>query len=152
MIKGLFIGAILSVILLTGCSRKVSDKPPDIMAGKDPCDNCFMIINENKYAGAFWLDNGEAKRFDDIGCMMSYVSKNNSMVSAYWVFDYLTGTPLKADNSFFLSSDNFETPMGSGIIAVQSKSEAYKLAEKYKANVISFNELKTKYKKTKMEQ
>jgi copper chaperone NosL len=152
MKKNLLIGFFVSIILLSGCSSSVSDKPPDIMAGKDPCDNCFMIINENKYAGALWLDNGEAKRFDDIGCMMSYVKKNNSKVSSYWVYDYLSGNPLKADKALFLFSDSFETPMGSGVIAVQSQSEVSQLTGKYKAEIISFNDLKNKYNKSKMEQ
>lgn len=147
----ILISLVFQFVFLFGCGRSTSDEPPDIMSGKDPCDNCFMIINENKYAASLWLENGEAKRFDDIGCMLSYVRKNNSNVNSYWVYDYSTNTPVKADDSFFLTSDNFETPMGSGIIAVKSKSDASTLAEKYKADIISFNDLKNKYNKSKME-
>ncbi len=152
MKKRLIIELLLTIAFLIGCSGKVTNKPPDIMVGKDPCDNCFMIINENKYAGSIWLENGDAKRFDDIGCMMSYIRKNNSRVRTYWVHDYLSSEPLMADNSLFLISENFETPMGSGIIAVKSKVESLNLAEKFKANIISFNDLKNKYNKSKTEQ
>lgn len=142
----------LPVILLTGCSRTNSDKPPDIMPGKDPCDNCFMIISEDRFAASLWLENGEAKRFDDIGCMLSYVHKNKSSVRTYWVYDYLSNVPLKADNSFFLASDKLETPMGSGIIALKSRPEALRLAEKFQTNIISFYDLKNKHNKSIMEQ
>jgi copper chaperone NosL len=138
---------IILVFILAGCVKYVPDKPPVIMAGKDACDNCFMIINENKYAASIWLQNGEAKRFDDIGCMMNYVHKNNSNVTAYWVYDYNSGQPVKAENSFFISTDSVTTPMGSGLIAFKSMNEASSSASKFNTKIISFNELKSKFQK-----
>ncbi len=147
MIKILSGFFIILTIILAGCVKSVPDKPPVIMTGRDACDNCFMLINENKYAASIWLRNGEAKRFDDIGCMMNYVHKNKSNVIAFWVYDYNTGQPVKADNSFFISTDSLTTPMGSGLIAFKSMNEASVFAAKFNTGIISFNELKSKFQK-----
>ena len=58
------------------------------MPGQDACDHCFMIINEMKYAAAVTLKNGEEKRFDDIGCMLSYADENKVNIKYYWVNDF----------------------------------------------------------------
>jgi copper chaperone NosL len=147
MIKTLSGFFIIIAFIITGCIKSVPDKPPVIMAGKDACDNCFMLINENKYAASIWLSNGEAKRFDDIGCMMNYVHQKNSNVIAYWVYDYNTGQPVRAERSFFISTDSLTTPMGSGLIAFDSMNKAASFAAKFNTNIILFSELKSKFQK-----
>ena len=138
-------------IILTGCSGTTSEKPPKIVLGQDPCDNCFMIINEFKYAASVRLENGDAKRFDDIGCMIDFQNKNKTKANAYWVYDYLTKKPIHAEAAYFIDSDSLITPMGFGIAAFKSKTGAEKYAEKYKTKITSFKELKNKYHKLKTE-
>ncbi len=147
----LFNSFIFLLVILTGCSGTISDKPPKLNLGQDPCDNCFMIINEKKFAASIWLENGEAKRFDDIGCMIDFINKNKSNVKTYWVYDYITKEPMLTNNAFFIDSDSLITPMGFGIVAFKSEAEASKFAEEYKTKIISFNELKNKYHKSKTE-
>jgi copper chaperone NosL len=136
---------IFTFIILTGCGSN-SDSPPKIVLGQDPCDNCFMIINEYKYAASLWLENGQSKRFDDIGCMIDFLNKNKNKVKAYWVNDFQTKEPLHAENAFFVDSDSIITPMGFGIVAFKSKAEAEKFAEKNKAEVASFSKLSQKFR------
>jgi len=134
-------------VISAGCGGTNSDKPPKINPGQDACDNCFMIINQYKYAASIRLKNGDAKRFDDIGCMIDFLNKNKSDVKAYWIYDYLSQEPMRAEEAYFVDSDSLITPMGFGVIAFKFKTDALKLAEKYKTKITSFNELKNKYHK-----
>jgi len=110
-----------------------------------------MIIYEEKFAAAIRLKNGEAKRFDDIGCMIDYLNKNKVSPKSNWVYDYINKEPIHAEDAFFVDSDNLITPMGFGIAALKSNDEALKIADEFKSKIISFNELKNKYHKSKTE-
>jgi copper chaperone NosL len=153
-----------AVILLSGCTGKSSENvPPEIALGKDACDNCFMLINEKKFAASIRLENGEAKRFDDIGCMIQYLDKikseaahrnlslGGSIIEAYWVYDFISGKPLKAQNAFFVSTKNNSTPMGFGIEAFKNKEDAINSADQNKTDVMSFKKLKTNKLNSNME-
>jgi len=142
---------IILLTVLAGCSETIPNSPPKITLGQDPCDNCFMIINEKKFAASAWLENGETKRFDDIGCMIDFFNKKKINVKSFWVYDFINNEPTQANNACFMDSDSIITPMGFGIVAFKSKNEAFELVEKYKTKLISFDELKNKYSKLKTE-
>lgn len=130
------------ISIIAGCSNRTSDNmPPKIIAGQDTCDNCFMLINEIKYASTVRLKDGEAKRFDDIRCMLSYSAKNKKEIKYYWVYDFNSKKPFPADKSFFVKTKNVVTPMGGGILAFGKKQEAENFAKKEKALVMNFNDL-----------
>lgn len=141
MIKFLSVSFIVMSILLNGCANSVKMKPPKIILGQDVCDNCFMIINELKYAAAVTLYNGEEKRFDDIGCMLSYIYKNNGNIKYYWANDFISDKSISAETAFFVKSKNEVTPMGGGIIAFRLKEKAERFAERENVLVINFNDL-----------
>ncbi len=151
MSKTISYSVILLFLFIIGCGSTEQDKSPVILKGQDPCDNCFMIINETKYSGSLTLLNGEEKRFDDIGCMLSYMHKNKDQVKKSWVYDFVDGKPLNTGKAFFIYSDKIITPMGSGIIAFDSKSEASKITNKNEAVILSFSELNNNYNKLNME-
>lgn len=135
---------VIFLVFLAGCdggSRE--DTPPDISLGQDPCDFCFMLINEKKFAAAIRLENGAFKRFDDIGCMIGYIEKKQARVKSLWVYDYPTGEPVRAGNALFIRTQDVITPMGSGILAFKSEREAYTAAERNHTQIESFNKLLT---------
>lgn len=144
MNKILFIAIGLIILNMLGCSGNKKELPPKLTLSQDACDNCFMLINEKKFAASIRLENGEAKRFDDIGCMIEFIKKNNDKVKSFWVYDYNTKNSIKADVAFFVNSKKIITPMGFGIVAFSSEKTAQDFAIKNNANVISFNYLKTK--------
>ena len=55
---------------LVARARPSEPRPPDIAYGKDPCANCGMLINDPRFAAAYVTRNGQARLFDDIGCMI----------------------------------------------------------------------------------
>jgi len=110
-----------------------------------------MLINELKYASAIRFENGEAKRFDDIGCMIDYLNKNNSKIKMCWIYDFINKKPMHAEDAYFVYSKALTTPMGFGIIGLKLKEQAATIADKYKVEIISFNEVENKYHKLKTE-
>ena len=140
------------LFVIYGCSGDSNNsEPPKIVLGQDPCDNCFMLINERIFAAALWLTNGEAKRFDDIGCMIDYVQKSGNKISSYWVYDYNDDNPVNAKKAYYTESDKLLTPMSFGIVAFTTKSAASEFAGEYSTNIISFNDLITNSKISKTE-
>ena len=150
--RNLLIILLTIIFVICGCSSNSNNsEPPKIVLGQDPCDNCFMLINEKKFAASIWLSNGESKRFDDIGCMIDYVQKSGDKISSYWVYDYNNDKPLKAEEAYFVKSDKLLTPMSFGIVAFKTKSAASQYAAKYNTELIVFNDLIINNKISKME-
>jgi copper chaperone NosL len=120
----------LSLFALIGCGQDVdTEKPPDIVYGQDVCDRCNMIINEEKFAAAYWTEDGEARRFDDIGGMLAYTSEKDDVVASYWVHDYATGEWMRAEGAYYVLNSDLMTPMGFGIAAFAEKDQAEAMSQ-----------------------
>ncbi len=133
---------LLLAIVIVGCqSGSKLDQPPSIRYGEDPCDECFMLINEERYASAYVNNQGQARRFDDIGCMLIYHNDNQEDVAFFWVKDFNTHKWLRVDNAVFIRSDSIHSPMGFGIIAIENENAAKDVQEKYPGKIIRFSEL-----------
>ena len=119
---------LIFILLMMSCkSGENFDQPPTIRYGEDPCDECFMLINESRYAAGYVTLEGQVKRFDDIGCLLIYHKKHQENIAHFWVKDFDTQKWLKADNAFFVRSDSIQTPMGFGIIAFGTAESAQKI-------------------------
>ncbi|WP_420645673.1 nitrous oxide reductase accessory protein NosL [Candidatus Leptofilum sp.] len=103
------------------------DEPPEIIYGQDVCDECSMIINEERFAASYVTKSGEIRRFDDIGNMLLYDHKHQEDVHVYWVHDFDAKEWLKATDAFFVLNDDLVTPMGWGLaaFATQEQADAY---------------------------
>lgn len=113
------------ILLIVSCrSGGNLDQPPIIRYGEDPCDECFMLINEARFAAGYVTNDGQSRRFDDIGCLLIYHQKHQEKVVHFWVTDFKTHTWVNANNAFFVRSDSIQTPMGFGIIAFESEKAA----------------------------
>ncbi len=140
--KKLLAGLLLILSVLPGgCGGSDNTIPPAIILGQDVCDNCFMLINEKKYAAAVTLVNGEEKRFDDISCMLSYRQSGKEKIKYYWVYDFISDSSLQAGEAFYVKSKKEITPMGGGIIAFNQRKKAEDFARKEDTAVIKFMDL-----------
>lgn len=130
--------AFLSLIILTGCQSR--DRLPEIRYGEESCAYCRMIINEAQFAAAFESEAGEMKKFDDIGCMA--LAQADEKTKHVWVSDYSQpGKWLNAREAYYVQSKDLKTPMGDGILAVDSESTAQMEAKKVNGQMLRFNEL-----------
>ncbi len=129
-------------VLITGCGQHRSmDEPPDIVPGLDACDECRMIINEERYAAACRTGEGKAFRFDDIGCMRQYLKKHHLQPRGMWVKDYQTAGWLPASRAWFVQSKRIPTPMAYGIIALADSIEALKMVSQFHGRLLNSEQL-----------
>jgi len=99
-----------------------------------------MIINEARYAAAYVTDDGETRRFDDIGGLVAYTQEVTEDVAVYWVHDFDTEEWLKGDAAIYVTSD-LATPMGFGIVAFTDPDRAEAWAAEKGGMVMTFTEL-----------
>jgi copper chaperone NosL len=117
--------SLFTAFLLMGCRQSTNlDEPPEILYGQDVCDECSMIISEERFAASYVTTSGETHRFDDIGGMLLYDQKHQEDVRVYWVHDFDTKEWLKVKDAFFVLNDALATPMGWGLAAFATQEQA----------------------------
>ncbi len=100
-----------------------------------------MIINEARFAAAYVTVDGTARRFDDIGGMLAYDTDTQEDVAVYWVHDFETEAWVKAEEAYFVRSQDQITPMGFGIVAFALHDRAEGWAAQREATVMDFSQL-----------
>ena len=82
-----------------------------------------MIISEEKFAAAI-VTAGTMARFDDTGCMVEYMRVQPAAPEEVWVHDHASGGWIAAEPAWFVRDPKGATPMGSGLVAFASRTEA----------------------------
>ncbi len=137
-------GAVVLVafLLLGGCaSQEDPNTPPAIRYGEDVCTSCGMIISDQSHAAAYRTASGEVRLFDDVGEMVLYHRAHREAVVAFFVHDYQSQAWLRAEKAYYVASQNLRTPMGLGIVALTSETDARSLADRLGGQVLTFGEL-----------
>lgn len=117
--------------------------PPKIYFGQDLCDECSMIISEERYAGAIGLREGKRVRhllFDDIGEMFEFEPPSADEL-VYFVHDLGNAQCIEASAAFFLRAQTLRTPMGTGVAAFATAAERDVAAKEYPGDKPTFEEL-----------
>jgi copper chaperone NosL len=132
------------VILLAACNATSGEiQPPEIHYGEDICDACGMLISDAKFAAATVEEDGVARKFDDIGDLLAYyAARPGAKVKAYFVHDYPSENWLRAENAYFLQSEQIHTPMAHGIAAYADRVAAEAAAQKFGVPIMTFDELR----------
>lgn len=137
-----YVLALLVLWTLSACTTKVTgEEPPVITYGQDVCDRCGMIVEESRFAAAYVTPQGDVRRFDDIGDMVTHYRETGEEAAVFWVHDYVTEEWLKASEAFFIVSEDLVTPMGSGIVAAANQSEADNVVAEWGGQVQTFEAL-----------
>lgn len=139
---------LLTVIILTcgiamlASCQKTAIEPVAIEAN-EMCSFCRMSISEKRYAAESIDNDGQAFKFDDIGCLANFIKqkKNDGQVHASFVMDFDRREWLKAENAFYVRSSELKTPMNGGIVAFDDRSSAAAAAGKYHGSLVSFAEI-----------
>jgi copper chaperone NosL len=125
---------------LIACKDETEIAPVEIIYGQDSCERCKMIISEKSYSAEYILLDGEARKFDDIGCMIHFHSgeeRKGDRILAQYVRDYHTGDWIDATKAYFVWSKDIITPMGYGLAAFKDEKSARRLAGKVDGTVFS---------------
>ena len=132
---------IATLVLLAGC-QKGSMEPVNIEPN-DMCAFCRMSISEKRYAAELVQHDGEALKFDDIGCMVNFTKQKHigAASGAAFVMDFDRREWLKANDAFYVRSSEFKTPMNGGIVAFKDQPSAAAAAAKYHGTTLRFAEV-----------
>jgi copper chaperone NosL len=128
------LAAALAVVALAGCaSSQAKIEPPTIYYGEDICDQCGMIISDERFAAASVVEVGEGRTdtrvFDDVGGLFVYHAAHpDETVLARYVHDYNTKAWLAAEDAFYVRSDDVHSPMGHGVAAFETRDGAEEFA------------------------
>lgn len=113
---------------------------PAAINPEDMCAQCRMAISEKQYAAQFITRDGEAFKFDDIGCMRDYLEKkqDRAQVAAHFVADYETREWLEARAAHYVRAEELATPMSGHIVAFGAPDRAQAAAGKYRGEALDF--------------
>ena len=129
------------LLVAAGCGNR-SPQPVEIEA-TDMCAQCKMAISENRYAAEMTDIDGNVIKFDNIDCMVRYVSGHGlrDKATAWFVMDSDGKEWLDARQAFLVKSASIPGPMGSGVLAVKDRAGADGLAKRFSGQVLRFDDL-----------
>lgn len=124
----LFFTLTFTMFLCLSCKDDAPVGPHEIYYGEDICERCKMIISEEEFSSQYVLQYGEARKFDDLGCMLNYIShgepgeRERGEIKTYYVKDYSSGEWIDGRSAYYIWSESITTPMGYGIVAFKDQS------------------------------
>lgn len=132
---------VIAGMFLASCQKSMIG--PVAIAPEDMCAYCKMAISEKRYAAELIDSEGQAFKFDDIGCMANFIKakKNATKIVAYFVMDFDERQWTKADDAYYVHSSELTTPMNGGIIAFKTQSKAREAGDRYHGKLIRFEDL-----------
>jgi copper chaperone NosL len=134
--------AIGGTALLLACG---AGAPVALRWDEEACKHCHMTLSDRRFGAEVVTVHGRTLAFDDTGCAAEYLAGGAlppEDVSSIWVVDYSRpDTLIDARLAFFVQSDSFQTPMGSGVIATASAGNAAQLAEANAGKRLSWPEV-----------
>ncbi len=100
-------------LVLTSCATR-DVRPVDVYP-EDMCAHCRMAVSDLRYASEIIAEDGSVFKFDDIGCLESFLrSKSTSIVVAGIFYrDYHGGGWVPASRATIVAT-GVATPMNSG--------------------------------------
>ena len=139
--SSVLVGLLACLMMLLSACQKAEIKPLDVVTG-DTCYRCRAPITEKHFAAEFVTKDGFVRKFDDISCMTQHAAKvGKKNIEAYYVADFPSQKWLKAEEAFFVQSDQISTPKNSGILAFKDEAQAKALSSQYQAKLLSFKDM-----------
>jgi copper chaperone NosL len=134
-------GALLTPFVLAGCGgQAASAGPPEIAYGRDTCARCGMIISDERFAAALTSESGEAILFDDVGEMLQTVAEESLGARLAWANDRNEKGWFDATKGVYVRGDAKTTPMGTGVVAFNTRDGAEAFAAEFGGTVLSWND------------
>lgn len=138
-----FAGLIIIVValLINGC-RQAKLEPVELAPG-DMCTYCKMAISEKRFATQFIDHEGQAFKFDDMGCMIDFIrgKQNKEQIAAYFVMDFETRQWINVEDAYYVSSTELKSPMGGDTAAFKEEAKAQEAVSKFQGKLLRFNDI-----------
>ncbi len=123
------------LILLTLLFWSCSTGPQPIVAGKDQCQACKMVVIDERFGTEIITKKNKVFKFDDIACMIDFMKSGaieKTQIDKVYIVNYNDKKNfIVAEQAVLLSSIDLHSPMNGNAAAFASNEEALKLqAEK----------------------
>jgi len=139
------IGIAIIAFSIAGCGRQVAQGPPDIRLDDSMCEECNMIISDERFATATIYEGprgAEAMLFDDFNCQAIYEASHSDMpITARWSHDYESSEWLTTEAAHFLFSPRLTTPMASQVAAFSERDAAARSLSELGGEVLAFEDV-----------
>ncbi len=128
---------LILAVSLAACGKKGYD-PVAINPAVDTCAQCKMAVGDNSHAAELILADGTPKKFDDIGCLLTYQAEQGQQiqVSDRYVRDAKTNQWVRFEQAYFVHGKDLDTPMGYGIVTFAKKEDAEAFAKEQKLDKV----------------
>lgn len=125
--------------LLAACERQLSG-PPVLKLGRDECIECGMMLADEVAACAM-IHEGEYLLFDDVGCIIERFGAIPATDA--FVHDRASKKWIDAASAHYLCAhpERLKTPMGTGIVAFASRSDAEDAQARFGGKIVSAPEV-----------
>ncbi len=131
---------VVMISILTACGKEQSYEPQAINPDVDVCEICNMSVSDNTYATQIITNEGVAYKFDDIGCMMEYIYKEQKMnveeIEKQYVRDMFSGDWIEIEQAYFVYDEEIWTPMSFGMISFATKEDADRYVKEESMGVV----------------
>jgi copper chaperone NosL len=133
--------ALLGLLSIFAACAASEVKPVELLP-EDVCASCKMAISERQFAAQHVTLDGEARKYDDLGCLLDDLKeKPPQNVAAHFVMDFDTKQWVNADDAHFVRSAEIKSPMSGGIIAFKDQARAAEAAARFKGTQSRFGDL-----------
>lgn len=141
-----FLSCFIGTAIVFGCSTK----PEPLNYGTDTCYSCKMTLADNRFGTELVTKRGKVYKFDDLNCMLQYYHSGEietDDLAHRLIIDYeKPGTFLKADEAFYIKSEEIRSPMASEVAAFESYDRAMAFKKKYGGIFLAWGEVTTQFK------
>ena len=131
----------MSTILCISCT---SYGPAEIHYGQDPCDYCKMTIADKSFGSELVTSKGKVFKFDSIECLAAYdqvKSDEKASLTSMWVTDFNhPGQFVRVDSATIILSEQQNSPMGVGLVAFSSNSQANSFVHEKGGRIVNWPE------------
>ena len=115
------------IFWLQSCGRGALEPSP-LAINETASSRCRMAISQERFSAQIVGEDGRVEFFDDLGCLLNWIRQTPIPDSvSVFVVDYRTGKWLPAAEATFLQGSRIQTPMGFGVIAVETVEEAQRI-------------------------
>lgn len=119
----LAVSAVLAALVLGACS---APKPVAVDLGNDRGAYCGMVISDPRFAAQVVTVKGKTYLFDAIECFVAFVAEEGvpaDQVHSIWVANFDQPDQwLKADEAYYLQSNQLHSPMGVNLLAFRTQA------------------------------
>lgn len=130
--------------LSLGCARP---GPAPIQYGIDQCDYCKMTIADQNFGSELVTAKGKVYKYDSIECLAAAdrrMDKAAGTVHSRWVTNFShPGAFLELPKAIIVATERQKSPMGVGLVAVASQSEADALIQSVGGSVLDWPRVKS---------